>query len=227
MPTVAPSSIRDKLYNVDIPHELTDKEICDIIEHFVQAAERAKKAGFDGVQLHLAHGFLLSSFLSPHMNKRKDQWGGSIENRFRIIHEILVRTRKSVGDYPILAKINGYEISRDGLKITEAVTIAKYLEETGCDAIEVSCGIAEEGFVFARGEFPFDVLLKYNDKMKNIPKAIFPIVKPVLKRVFSSPQPRSLYNVDSAAEIKKNVKIPVIVVGGIRKVEEIDSIIEK
>lgn len=160
MHTVAPSSIRDKLYNEDIPHELTDKEICDIIEHFVKAAARAKKAGFDGVQLHLAHGFLLSSFLSPHMNKREDQWGGSMENRFRIIREILEKTRKSVGNYPILAKINGYEISKDGLKITEAITIAKYLEETGCDAIEVSCGIAEEGFVFARGEFPIEVLIK-------------------------------------------------------------------
>ena len=89
LPTVAPSPIRDKLYDEDLPHQLSETEINEIINSFVLSIERAKKAGFDGIQLHLAHGYLLSSFLSPHMNKRKDKWGGSTENRFRIVSEIM------------------------------------------------------------------------------------------------------------------------------------------
>lgn len=226
LPIVAPSSIKDKFYNEEIPHELTDNEIYEIIEHFVSAIERTKKAGYDGVQLHLAHGYLLSSFLSPHMNKRKDKWGGNTINRFRIIKEILIRARKKVGDYPILVKMNGHEKSKDGLKTEEAVVIAKYLEEFGCNAIEVSCGILEEGFFCIRGDFPFDMLAKNNEQIKKIPKFLHQIVKPVLKRIMGSTEPMFLYNLSSAEQIKKSVNIPVIVVGGIRKLEDIKSIIE-
>jgi 2,4-dienoyl-CoA reductase-like NADH-dependent reductase (Old Yellow Enzyme family) len=94
------------------------------------------------------------------------------------------------------------------------------------DTIEVSSGIAEEGFVFSRGTIPFDMLRKYNDRMKQIPKILFPFVKPVLKKMLASPKPLLLYNIDAAAEIKKNVNIPVIAVGGIRKLEDIKRIIE-
>jgi 2,4-dienoyl-CoA reductase-like NADH-dependent reductase (Old Yellow Enzyme family) len=81
-PTVAPSPIRDKLYNEETPHALSEDEIYEIIGNFALAVERAKKAGFDGVQLHAAHSYLLSSFLSPHMNKRSDKWGGNTETSF-------------------------------------------------------------------------------------------------------------------------------------------------
>lgn len=158
-PTVAPSPIRDKLYNEDKPLELNETEIFQIINNFVLCIERAKKSGFDGVQLHLAHGYLLSSFLSPHMNKRKDKWGGNTENRFKIVKEILLRARKLVGNYPIIAKINAYEKSSDGMNIHEAITISQYLEKFGCDAIEVSCGIGEDGFYVTRGDFPFDFII--------------------------------------------------------------------
>ena len=225
-PTVAPSAIRDGLYNEDRPHELTESEILDIIRHFVAAVERGKKAGFDGVQLHLAHGYLLSSFLSSHMNKRKDRWGGSTENRFRIVREILNQSRKRVGDYPILAKINAFEKSDDGMRIDEAIKIAKLLEENGCDAIEVSSGIVEDGFWFARGEFPFEIIAAENFRLKMIPRFLHPLVRPVLKKQMDSPQPHSLYNLDSAQQIKKQLGIPVIVVGGIRKLSEINDIIE-
>lgn len=225
LPTVAPSPIKDKLYNEDIPHELNDAEIYEIIDNFVSAIERVKKSGFDGVQLQLSHGYLLSSFLSPHMNKRNDKWGGSTENRFRIVKEIMERAREKVGYYPIIAKINGCEKSKDGITLDEAVLIAKYLEKSRCDGIEVSCGIAEEGFMALRGDFPFDMIAKHNHLMKRIPKILYPVVKPVLKHSFASPEPRYLYNVNSAKKIKENVKIPVIVVGGIRKLEDIEEII--
>lgn len=227
LPTVSPSPIRDRIYNEDVPLQLSESEIYNIIDNFVLCIERAQKAGFDGVQLHLAHGYLLSSFLSPHMNKRNDKWGGNTENRFRIVNEIMNLSRKRVGNYPILAKINAYEKSHDGIKIEEAVKISEYLEQSGCDAIEISCGIVEEGFVIARGDLPYDMLFKYNSKMKKIPKFFQPIVKPILKRSIASPQPYFLYNLPNAEEIKRHVKIPVIVVGGIRKMEDIKNIIEQ
>ncbi len=226
-PTVAPSPIRDNLYREDLPLQLSESEIKDIINNFVLCIERAQKAEFDGVQLHLAHGYLLSSFLSPHMNKRKDRWGGNTENRFRIINEILELSRKKVGNYPILVKINAYEKSKDGMKIEEAVKIAKYLEQSGCDAIEVSCGIAEEGFITARGDFPYNMIFRHNYKIKKIPKFFHPLLKPLLKLTMSSPKPHFLYNLSDAEEIKRHVRIPVIVVGGIRKFEEIKNIVEQ
>ena len=226
-PTVAPSPIRDKMYSEEIPHALSENEINEIIENFVLAVERAKKAEFDGVQLHAAHGYLLSSFLSPHMNKRKDKWGANTENRFRIIGEILRKARARVGEFPILAKINAYEKSKDGIKIEEAVKISRYLEQAGCDGIEVSCGIAEEGFVTTRGDFPFEMIATNNFKMEKIPRPLYPLVGLVIKRTMASPEPHFLYNLDQAEEIKKNVSIPVIVVGGIRKLEDIKNIIEK
>lgn len=225
-PTVAPSPIRDKLYNEDKPHELTENEIFEIINNFVLGVERAKKAGFDGVELHLAHGYLLSSFLSPHMNKRKDKWGGSTENRFRIIKEIFTRARKLVGDYTIIAKINAYEKSNDGMNIEEAIKISKHLEDIGCDAIDVSCGIAEDGFWTTRGEFPFEIMSHDNYRIKKIPGIFREIAKPLIKKKFESPKPYELYNLDSAEKIKNKVNIPVIVVGGIRKIDEIKEIIE-
>ncbi|HMM19956.1 MAG TPA: NADH:flavin oxidoreductase [Selenomonadales bacterium] len=224
-PTVAPSSIKDRLYNEDIPRELNESEIYEIVENFASAVERADKAGFDGVQLQLSHGYLLSAFLSPHMNKRKDKWGGTTENRFRIVKEIMERAREKVGDFPIIAKINGYEKSKDGLKPDEAVLIARYLEKSGCDAIEVSCGIAEEGFMALRGDFPFDMIAKHNHLMKRVPRLLHPMVKPILQYYFASPEPRHLYNVASAMKIKKNVSMPVIVVGGIRNLADIKHII--
>lgn len=227
LPTVAPSPIRDKLYDEDLPHQLSETEINEIINSFVLSIERAKKAGFDGVQLHLAHGYLLSSFLSPHMNKRKDKWGGSTENRYRIVSEIMKLARERIGNYPILVKMNAYEKSKDGMKIEEAIKIAQFLEQSGCDAIEVSCGIAEEGFVTSRGDFPYDIIFKYNHRMSKLPKIILPLIKPVLKLTMSSPEPYFLYNLSNAEKIKKYVKIPVIVVGGIRKMQDINDIIEQ
>lgn len=223
---VAPSAIKDKVYDEETPKELTEVQIYEIINNFVQAIVRAQKAGFDGVQLHIAHGYLLSSFLSTHMNKRNDKWGGSIENRFRIISEIFKLAKERVGDFPILAKINSYEKSFDGIKINDAILVSKLLEQSGCSAIEVSCGIFEEGFVTIRGKIPFEMLFKINPKFKTLPKICYPIIKPILRIFLGSPKPFSLYNLKNAQELKKHINIPIIVVGGIKKLHDITQIIE-
>lgn len=224
LPVVAPSPIKDKSTG-ERPRELTESEIEEIIDNFVESIQRAKKAGFDGVQLHLAHGYLLSSFLSPNTNRRKDKWGGSRENRFKIVKEIFSKARKEVGDFPILVKMNGHEKAPKGVKTEDAIQYAKYLEEVGCDAVEISCGIGEEGYYSIRGAFPFDMMRVHNPDLQKIPRVFLPLLKWYMKRNFGSPEPKVLYNLASASKIKERISIPVIVVGGIRKLKEIEMII--
>src|SRR6056297_2203842 len=104
-----------------------------------QAALRAKKAGFDGVQFHSAHGYLYSQFLSPHYNKRTDEYGGSIENRGRIIFETLAAVRDKVGkDFPVMIKLNSSDFKDDGFTFKDCKYICQRLDELGIDAIEIS-----------------------------------------------------------------------------------------
>ncbi|GBD93075.1 NADH oxidase [bacterium BMS3Abin05] len=225
--TVAPSAVRDAFYSEDMPKELSEENINEIIDNFVLAVVRVKRAGFDGVQLHLAHGYLLSEFLSSDSNRRKDHWGGSTENKYRMIGEIFKRAKEQVGDYPILVKMNAHDGRKNGMKIDEALRIAKMLEKSGCAAIEVSCGVVEDGLYTTRGEkLPADAAMAYNFKYKNIPGPIKAIAKPVLRTFMKQPKPLLKFNLDSAIQIKKAVNIPVIVVGGINNLRDIKDIIE-
>jgi 2,4-dienoyl-CoA reductase-like NADH-dependent reductase (Old Yellow Enzyme family) len=226
--TVAPSAIRDAFYNEDMPKELSEDEINEIIDNFVSAIIRTRQAGFDGVQFHSAHGYLLSEFLSSHSNRRKDSWGGSTENKYRIIDEIFKKAKEQVGDYPILVKMNAHDGRNNGMKIEEAVRIAQMLEKSGCAAIEVSCGVFEDGLYTMRGEkLPADAAMKYTFKYKNLPGLVKTIAKPILKTFMKQPKPLLKYNLDAAIQIKKNVNIPVIVVGGINNMDDINYIIKR
>jgi 2,4-dienoyl-CoA reductase-like NADH-dependent reductase (Old Yellow Enzyme family) len=142
---VSPSAVYDPASKV-MPRELTADEIRRLIIDFVDAAGRAKRAGFDGVQLHAAHGYLLSSFLSPHTNRRTDGWGGTVENRARVLLETLRRIHASCGrDFPVIVKLNSDDFLEGGLTVDDAVLVARRLDETGIDGIEVSGGMAEAG----------------------------------------------------------------------------------
>lgn len=228
METVAPSSIRDIYWNEAKPRELSEEEIEEIIANFVKAIGRAREAGFDGVQLHAAHGWLLSQFLSPYMNRRKDRWGGSTENRFRIIGEILRQAKSRCGDFPILIKFNGYEGRRKGLKLEEALEIATLFEEAGATAIEVSCGVGDDGLIGTRvPNYPIAAVMAFSFRLKKVPKFLARTILPLAPLYRPLPRPLYNYNVGAAREIKKRVALPVIVVGGIRKLKDIEGIIAK
>jgi 2,4-dienoyl-CoA reductase-like NADH-dependent reductase (Old Yellow Enzyme family) len=193
----APSSIFDTLLK-QTPRALTLEEIETIIEGFVASIQRAQEAGFDGVQLHAAHGWLLSSFLSPHTNIREDAYGGSTENRSLIVNEIYNRARKKVGeDFPILIKMNTTDFLPDGINTRESVQLAKIFSELGFDAIEASGGMWEAMAQGAEtlGWEPF-----------LIPEA----------RVNINTKDKEAYFLEGAKEIKKKIASPVILVGGIR-----------
>jgi 2,4-dienoyl-CoA reductase-like NADH-dependent reductase (Old Yellow Enzyme family) len=223
---VAPSPITDKMYDEEEPRELSELEIREIIQNFINTTERAQKAGFDGVQICGAHGTLLSAFLSLDTNRREDKWGGSLENRFRMMREIFTGARKRLGDFPLFIKLSAYDFQGDGLRVEETVKVAAMLEESGCDGIEVSSGVANDGFSTIRvPEIPFEAILHFNHKFKDKPgivKAIVPVFAPLL---IGRPEPLYNYNVCAAREIKQAVDIPVIVVGGIRNLPDIEQII--
>lgn len=135
-----PSSIEDIGYGT-IPQQLDVPGILSFEEEFAVAALRAKKSGFDGIQLHAAHGYLLSKFLTPYYNRRSDKYGGSIENRSRFLLETVQKIREQVGpDYPILIKINGEDFLENGMSFNECLWVCKALKSFNLSAVEVSGG---------------------------------------------------------------------------------------
>lgn len=128
------------------PHrEMDDEDIERIISDFASAAIRAREAGFDAVQLHGAHGYLMSQFISPLFNHRTDQWGGNTENRRRFHLELVSRVRQAIGDdFPLLIKFGAQDDRKDGLPLSEGLETARQMVTKGIDAIEVSTGVAFE-----------------------------------------------------------------------------------
>ncbi|NTV80059.1 MAG: NADH:flavin oxidoreductase [Candidatus Aminicenantes bacterium] len=142
---VSPSPVHDPVSKVT-PRELAAEEIRALVGDFVSAAVRGQRAGFDGVQLHAAHGYLISSFLSPHTNRRTDEWGGPVENRARVLLEVLRGAKAACGrGFPVIVKLNSTDFLEGGLTLDDAVRVACLLEAEGIDAIEVSGGMAEAG----------------------------------------------------------------------------------
>jgi len=139
----APSAVYNPLTG-ETPRAFTGAEIESVIEAYGKAAERAVAAGFDAVQIHCAHGYLGSQFISPYTNQRKDRWGGSPENRMRFLLEVFDRIRLSAGDdYPVLIKLNSEDFIDGGLSLEESCGIAGVLSDKGIDAIEISGSMAE------------------------------------------------------------------------------------
>jgi 2,4-dienoyl-CoA reductase-like NADH-dependent reductase (Old Yellow Enzyme family) len=191
---LAPSAVKVDQFP-EMPVELSKDEISDIVTAFREGARRAKAWGFDAVQLHGAHGFLINQFLSPLTNRRTDEYGGSIENRSRFLLEVYRKVREAVGsDYPVFIKLNASDHLDGGLEIDDAVYAAKKLAELGIDAIEVSAGTPASG---EKG----------------------PAREKILK-----PE-KEAYNLPLARRIKEAVNCPVMVVGGFRSYEVAENTI--
>ncbi|MDK2876502.1 MAG: 2,4-dienoyl-CoA reductase [Archaeoglobaceae archaeon] len=137
---VAPSPIPPPIFTKRTPKELTKEEILKIEDEFAEAALRAKKAGFDAVELIGSAGYLISQFFSPATNKRKDEYGGSIENRARFAVEIIQRVKEKCGKFPVMIRIPGDEFIEGGNTVKEMKVIAKILEDAGVCAINVMAG---------------------------------------------------------------------------------------
>jgi len=204
---VAPSPIKvDMLWVHGEPRALEEAEIQDIIKRFVRTAELAKKAGFTGVQIHGAHGYLISEFLSPLANKRTDQWGGSLENRARLLLECVRSIRASVGpDYPISVKLNSSDFQKGAFSEEDSRTVIQWLQKETVDLIELSGGtyeqmalLDEEGGTTADGE----------------------------RRLSAASAKREAYFLDMAQKIRQQCDVPLMVSGGFRSVQGMEEAIE-
>jgi len=228
-PLLAPSAIPCGFYR-ERPRAMTQEDIATVIDEFGSAARRAKEAGYDGVQIHGAHGYLLSTFLSKHANKRTDQWGGSQENRFRIVRDTLEKVRDSVGtDYPVLIKLNTYERAARGIKAEDCVAFAKMTAASGCcDAIEFSCGTNEGGFIMARGKFPTEAIFSFMRPYCDYHILLQFIMKTFIVPFIKLKQPpfHEGYNLETAARAKEDIALPIITVGGMRSKVLMENVVE-
>ncbi len=193
---LAPSSLEAEQFP-EIPEELTLSEIERIIKAFGKAARRAVRLGFDGVQLHGAHGYLINQFLSPHTNRRKDRYGGDISSRACFCLEVYEEVRRVVGkDYPVMIKLTGSDNMENGFTLEDALYVAHRLSDMGIDAIEVSSGTRASG--------------EKNPAREHI----------------DSPYKEG-YNVALAGRIKAVTACPVGAVGGIRSYEVAESALQR
>ncbi|MFO7570367.1 MAG: NADH:flavin oxidoreductase [Smithellaceae bacterium] len=192
----APSVIEDDPYYSGPYREMHEEDIGSVIVAFGDAARRAKTAGFDAVQIHGAHGYLFSQFLSPFTNRRKDVWGGSLENRLRLHREALVAMRRQVGDdYPIWIKLGVEDGFAGGLAFPEGLRAAQILADIGYDCLEISSGV--RGGKYEGTEY-----------------------KTKINRAA-----REGYFRSWAGQIRKHVDKPVMAVGGFRTIKMMEEVV--
>lgn len=180
-----------------ICREMTSIDIRKTVKAFANSSRLVKEAGFDGVQIHAAHGYLLSSFLSPHYNTRRDEYGGTAENRSRFLLEVVQAVRASTGsNFPVLVKMNANDFLANGIGIDDMIYTATALETSGVSAIELSGGTPESG--------------------KMIPARPGSI----------KPEGEGYYR-EEARYFKKNVGIPLILVGGFRTLSVAEQFLQE
>ncbi|WP_334129935.1 NADH:flavin oxidoreductase/NADH oxidase family protein [Sneathiella sp.] len=183
------------------PRALLSDEIEDIIRRFIRVAEVAKETGFSGVQVHAAHGYLISEFLSPLANRRDDEWGGSLENRARLLRRVVQGIRTRVGaDYPISVKLNSSDFQKGGFDLEDCLQVARWLEEDSVDLLEISGGNYENPamMIGVRGA----------------------------EEIRETTVTREAYFLDYAKSIRAATKIPLMVTGGFRSRAAMDAALE-
>jgi 2,4-dienoyl-CoA reductase-like NADH-dependent reductase (Old Yellow Enzyme family) len=199
MKPLAPSDIGLKIpgKKYGTPKPLTNEEIEDVIERFIFTAKVAQDTGFTGIQIHSAHGYLMSEFLSPDINKRNDEWGGSLENRSRILLRIINGCREALGDdYPISVKLNSADFQKGGFSAEDSSKVASMLSDAKLDLLEISGGTYEQPRLLGLDT------VSINPKRSEIRK--------------ESTIAREAYFLAYTEEIKKVIDIPLMVTGGFR-----------
>ena len=187
------------------PEPMSEDDIEAVITGFARCAKVLVDAGFTGVQLHAAHGYLLSQFLSPRSNQRADQWGGPLENRARLLLACVARVRAAVGPrVPISVKLNSADFQRGGFDFDESLQVAKWLEAASVDLIEISGGTYEQ------------------PRLLNL-EGMEPVEA---QSVAASTRAREAYFVDFAEAMRREINIPLMVTGGLRRLDAMNAALE-
>jgi 2,4-dienoyl-CoA reductase-like NADH-dependent reductase (Old Yellow Enzyme family) len=178
------------------PKPMNESEIQDVIQRFTTTAKRAEEAGFDGVEIHAAHGYLLAQFLSPLTNKRNDKWGGSLENRARLLMEVIKSVKATCGeDFAIGVKLNSADFQRGGFDVEDAEHVVKMLGELSIDLVELSGGSYEAPAMQGR-------------------------------TADSRTLAREAYFIEFASKIAGNVSVPIMTTGGIRRYDVAKQVVD-
>jgi len=199
---------------------MTEDDIATVIDDFGAAAARAVEAGFDAVELHLGHGYLLSQFISPATNRRRDRWGGSLDNRMRLPLAVLQRVRERVGPHcAVLAKTNLRDGFKGGLELDEAVGVAQRLEGAGIDAIVLSGGFTSKTpFYLFRGAAPLKQMIEVEHSR------LHKLMLRLFGRYAIKAYPfKELFFLEPARAVRQAVRVPLVLLGGALSIDSLET----
>ncbi len=225
IPVGASSGIN--IYSPTIVRGLKVSEIEQIAKDFGASVELAKKSGFDCVEIHAGHGYLISQFLSPYTNKRKDEYGGSLENRMRFMKMAMEQVLKAANkEIAVVVKVNMYDGFSSGMQTPECLLVAKELEKMGVDALVLTAGfVSKAPMEVMRGAMPFKTLTHYMDTLR------FWWLKlgiTMLGKWMIPPMPfKEAYFLESAKVFRENLTMPLIYVGGMVSKEKMEEVLDE
>jgi 2,4-dienoyl-CoA reductase-like NADH-dependent reductase (Old Yellow Enzyme family) len=219
---MAPSA-RINLYGPTFPRSMKKNDIQRVVKSFGNAVNLARDAGFDAIEVHAGHGYLISQFLSPYTNRRRDEFGGTLENRARFMLMVMDEVKKAAGsDIAVVVKTNIRDGFRGGMEPGEALEVAKMLERAGVDALVLSGGFVSKAPMYVmRGAMPIRVFAYY-------------ISNPLMKffvRLSGNYLVREVpfteaFFLEDAKEFRKHLKVPLIYVGGLLSYEKIIEVLD-
>ena len=213
---------RFNLYGPTWPRTVTREEIRSVVRDFGEATRMAMEAGFDAVEIHAGHGYFISQFLSPTTNRRKDEYGGSFENRCRFLREVIREVMQAAGNrLAVTVKMNLSDGVPGGCGIGEAIPIAQLLEKEGVHGLVLSGGFVSSAPMYVmRGAMPIPVMARY---MKN---RLMGLGVLLFARFLIKPEPFSeAYFLDDALKIREKVNLPLIFVGGLNSLATIEKVL--
>jgi 2,4-dienoyl-CoA reductase-like NADH-dependent reductase (Old Yellow Enzyme family) len=208
-------------YGLTYPRVMDENDFAALAQAFVRAAERAREAGFDAVEIQAGHGYLLSQFLSLFTNRRKDRWGGSLQNRLRFPLETLRRVRQAVPEMAVVLKMNLQDGFRGGLELEEAVEVARSFEQEGADALVLSGGfVSKTPMYIMRGEVPYR---EFRRGQEGIAAKVGLVL---MGRLLIKKYPfEEAYFLEDARRVRAAVKLPLVLVGGLRRLETMEAVV--
>jgi 2,4-dienoyl-CoA reductase-like NADH-dependent reductase (Old Yellow Enzyme family) len=217
---------RFNLYSPTFTRKMTIKDIDEIVDAFGKAVDMCRRAGFDCIEVHAGHGYLISQFISPYTNHRKDEYGGSLENRMRFMRRVITRVMEEAkDDMAIVVKTNMYDGFRSGMQIDECITVAKELEKLGVHALVLTAGfVSKAPMDVMRGAMPLKTLAYYMDMKK------FWWLKLGLhiggRMVIPTVPYKDAYFYDTAMKFRKELKMPLIYVGGMVDKADMEMVLD-
>jgi 2,4-dienoyl-CoA reductase-like NADH-dependent reductase (Old Yellow Enzyme family) len=219
---IAPS-VKFNLYGLIRPRAMSEADIESIVDAHAEAVRLARNAGFDAVEIHAGHGYLISQFLSPYTNRRKDRWGGSFENRARFLRKVLTGVKKASGkNTAVLVKTNLEDGFAGGMSREEGIKVARILYNEGADALVLSGGfVSKNPFYMMRGLTPHKELINYqNDILIKLGMMAF-------SRIMIRDYPfEEAFFLKDALAVRRAVKLPLVYVGGLVSKKKIDEVLD-